>query len=637
MQNIAIAMLLLVGCVALASCKSGGGGLSVGGGESNSGSSGSTAPTVPLTETRAGKIYRQEIPVAATGDTMVVQVFEPTQLVAGQTYPLVLQGHGYGGSRETTAPDDSFIKRLIDAGYYVISIDERGFGESSGQVRVMDPEYEGQDLIAMLDWAENLPGLRRRANGQMMVGSYGGSYGGMYQVLLYSVDPLHRLRVMAPDITPHDLTYSLDPHNVVKSGWGLALIGGGELPLLGVVTGGNPLDLVTGLVDLLERANTRQDPAILEILLNAGLSNNFPVYGLSFMKYHSFAYFCDGQPAGSQAGFLIGRPDALSVPPTLPPPADVMLTQGFRDTLFNFNDGYNNYQCFKRIAATNQDGNGFGDVRLLTHQSGHILPLSVGTAGLEDPLDPFYAALTLPGFQDAGGKRACGSINLNDAQFAWFQEKLNGVAGAIDKVITTGDDVCLSLADDDAIGVEQVKVGGQSFAIDDSTPQLNSLLGLVGSLLGNAVRDNVLLADQLLYTVPESGGVIAGIPTLDLTMAGLTGAEQAMCTTDLVQIACDPILFLAIGHRPTGQTRWDIIDDQITPVRGFGEHKYNMNGIAERLQPGEQVALLIYAFNLQYPVTWSRDVLVPAMQISGSVQLPLLGPEDIDMTLAAVK
>src|SRR3546814_16308461 len=77
-------------------------------------------------------------------------------------------------------------------------------------------------------WAENLEGLRRRNNGEMMVGSYGGSYGGMYQVLLYAVDPKHRLRVLAPDLTPHDLTYSLDPHGVVKSGWRLALVPGGE-------------------------------------------------------------------------------------------------------------------------------------------------------------------------------------------------------------------------------------------------------------------------------------------------------------------------------------------------------------------------------------------------------------------------
>src|SRR3546814_3163824 len=84
-------------------------------------------------------------------------------------------------------------------------------------------------------WAENLEGLRRRNNGEMMVGSYGGSYGGMYQVLLYAVDPKHRLRVLAPDITPHDLTYSLDPNGVVKSGWGLALVAGGETSITQII------------------------------------------------------------------------------------------------------------------------------------------------------------------------------------------------------------------------------------------------------------------------------------------------------------------------------------------------------------------------------------------------------------------
>src|SRR3546814_2401370 len=75
---------------------------------------------------------------------------------------------------------------------------------------------------------------------------------------------------------------------------------------------------------------------------------------------------------------------------------------------------------------------------------------------------------------------------------------------------------------------------------------------------------------------------------LHVNIAGLTGAEQATCTTNLVQLACDPIYFLAIGHRPAGQARWDIIDDQITPVRGFGQHDLEMNGIAERLVRSEE-------------------------------------------------
>lgn len=577
-----------------------------------------SAPRVAVEQSRAGTIYRQEIPVAKTGDTLVVQVFEPTQLETGKTYPLVLQGHGYGGSRETTP--DAFIQKLRDAGYYVISIDERGFGESSGTVRVMDPDYDGYDLIAMLDWAENLPGLRRRANGEMMVGSYGGSYGGMYQLLLYAADPKHRLRVLAPDITPHDLTYSLNANGVVKSGWGLALIAGGELPLIGLATGGtSPVEAVGKVLELAQRGQLRQDPAIYEILLNAAISNRFTDSGQSFMRYHSLRYFCDGEPVAPQS-FVLAKPDTVDFAPTLPPAADVLLTQGFRDTLFNFNDGYHNYQCLKALG---------GDVRLLTHQSGHILPVSVQTLGLEQALDPFYAALTLPGFQDAGGTRSCGTMDLDEVQFAWFEEKLRGQSGAIDAALRSGTDFCLSLAEGDAIRTASVKQGGDSFAIDASTPQLNSLLGVVGSLLGNGVRDSLLLADQTLYTVPESGAVLAGIPKLSIDLQALLPGTQENCVSTTVQLGCDPILFFAIGHRPPGQTRWDLIDDQLTPVRGFGTHELDMTGIAERLAPGEEVALLIYAFHAQYPVTWSRDVLLPALKVSGSVQLPLLSGSEI--------
>ncbi|MGH8505264.1 MAG: CocE/NonD family hydrolase [Stenotrophobium sp.] len=590
-----------------------------------SGAASQGATQVPVTTSRDGKIYRQAITVAATGDTQVFQVFEPTHLVAGQTYPLVLQGHGYGGSRETTAPAGSMIARLRDAGYYVISIDERGFGESSGTVRVMDPDYEGQDLIAVLDWAEKLEGLRRHDDGRMVVGSYGGSYGGMYQFLLAGADPKHRLRVIAPDITPHDLTYALNENNVVKSGWGLALVGGGELPLLSLV-GGDPTAIAAALPGLLARVAagepTRQDPTVFETLIQAGLTNSFSTTGLNFFKYHSADYFCDGQQPGPQSFILpVSVPDTFLVPPTPFPKIDALITQGMPDTLFNFNNGYANYQCLKKMG---------GDVRLLSHQSGHILPLGVATVSpdLQTALEPFYAVLNPPEFQGPGGATACGSINVEDADFAWFQEKLQGIAGAADKVITTGSDICMSIADKDAIQVHDVKHGGQNFNINSSTPQLNSLLGVVGSLLGTDVRQ-ALLSVQPFYTAPAAGALVAGIPTMNVTMTGLTGLEQPSCTVPLGIGACDPILYLGIGYLPSGSSDWEPIDAQYTPIRGFGAHTGDMNGISIRLKPGDQLGLLIYAFTAQYPITWSRDLLVPAVTLSGSVQVPLLAPSDI--------
>jgi len=563
------------------------------------------APKVALTETRAGSETHIVLPSRVDGVDVSFQVFEPDNLIAGQTYPLVLEGHGYGGARQTERA--GFIARLTAAGYYVISIDERGFGEAGGTVRVMSPDQEGQDLVQILDWAEDLPGLRRRSNNEMYVGSYGGSYGGMYQFLLAGTDPKQRLRVIAPDITPHDLVYALNPNDVIKSGYVTALSAVGE------ASG------VTSLASGVLPSGTNQDAAIVETLVQGAATNSFPEAGRAFFGYHSVRYFCDGQPAMPQS-FLFAMPDPLQVPPRPFPAIDALITQGTRDTLFNFNDGFNNYNCLKARG---------GDVRFLSHESGHILPVSLSSVpGAEEGLDPFYAALTAPNFQDAAGARNCGSLVLNDVQFAWFEEKLQFKQGAIDAALPTGQSPCLSLGTDDAISVPQIKVGGTPFALAIDTPQFSSVLGIGGAVLGNGAREQ-LLADVPLTTIGAGGGVIAGVPTLDIELTGLSGLEMASCPAPIAIGGCDPILLLAIGHRKAGTTRWDQMDDQITPVRGFGKHSIRMNGVGERLAEGDELALLIYAFHAQFPITWSRDVLVPAVNVSGSIALPLLGAGDI--------
>lgn len=562
-------------------------------------------PKVAVTETRAGTEQQVVLPSKVDDADISFELFEPDNLVAGQSYPLVLQGHGYGGSRETARA--GFVARLTAAGYYVISIDQRGFGASGGTVRVMDPDFEGQDLVQILDWAEELPGLRRRSNGEMYVGSYGGSYGGMYQFLLAGTDPKQRLRVMAPDITPHDLVYALNPNNVIKSGWIAALTGVGEAS--GVTS------LQSGVMPM----GTNQDTAIIESLTQGVLTNIFPDPARAFFTYHSVKYFCEGKAAEPQA-FMFATPDPLAVAPRPFPALDVLITQGSRDGLFNFNEGFNNYNCLKERG---------GDVRFLTHESGHILPVSVTSVpGAEAGLDPLYDAVTVPNFEDTAGPRNCGSLVLDDVQFAWFEEKLQFKTGAIDAALPIGKSPCLSLATGDAISVPQVKVGGTPFAFALDTPQFNSVLGVGGSVLGNGAREQ-LLANVPLTTVAAGGGVIAGVPVLDIELTGLSGMETDTCAAPIAIGGCDPILFLAIGQRHAGQTRWDLIDDEITPVRGFGKHSLRMNGIGERLLEGDELALMVYGFHAQFPITWSRDVLVPAMSVQGSVALPLLAAGDI--------
>jgi ABC-2 type transport system ATP-binding protein len=594
-----IRLLACVLSLALAACGGSGGNddATLGGGTSGD----SSAPRVPVTETRAGTVYRQALASRVDGEPVVFQVFEPAQLQAGGVYPLVLHGNGYGDPRETVL--GGFIERLVNAGYYVISIDHRGLGEGGGVIRLQSPDFEGQDLVQILDWAEDLPGLKRRANGQMVVGSFGDSYGGLYQFLLAGTDPQHRLRVLAPDITPHDIVEVVNQNNVLKSTYALAVAAQGEIAQ---VQNGQ----------LFTRPGPGQDATVYETIVMAALTNQLGEPGRNFLRYHSPRYFCDGEPAGPQ-DFIIGTPDPRSVPPTPYEPMDVLLTQGVRDTFFNVNEALDNYRCLKAAG---------GDVRLLTHETGHILPVSITNVpgNLEEALDPFFDAITIPNFQDADriGRRFCGAINIDDVQFAWFEEKLSGKQGALAAVLPIGNQICLSLAVDDAITVPEVPQGGQEFPLDGSTPQLNSVLGVAGSVLGNGARE-ALLATQPLYTAPVGGAVIAGIPTMDIELSGLSGQEPADCPTPLSLAGCDPILFLGIGHRKAGTTRWDLIDDQLTPIRGFGAHSGDMSAIGERLAESDELALLIYGFHTQYSVTWSRDLLVPATNFRGSIRLPL--------------
>jgi ABC-2 type transport system ATP-binding protein len=223
-------------------------------------------------------------------------------------------------------------------------------------------------------------------------------------------------------------------------------------------------------------------------------------------------------------------------------------------------------------------------------------------------------------------------VNLNDLQFAWFEEKLKGLSGSVDSVLSTGSQICMSLGDDDAVAMPNIQRGGDAYALDASIPQFNAVLGLGGALLGSGERE-ALLATLPLYTAPAGGAVLAGIPMLDIEVAGLSGFELADCPAPIIQTGCDPILLLGMGHRKVGSARWDLVDDQLTPIRGFGSFAMEMTGVAERLNEGDELALLIYGFHAHYPVTWSRDVFVPAVNFSGSVELPIVA----DTLLTAVQ
>ncbi|HEV7734637.1 MAG TPA: CocE/NonD family hydrolase [Candidatus Binatia bacterium] len=262
------------------------------------------------------------MPSSVDGANIAFTVHEPTTFVEGRKYPLILEGHGYGGNRiaaaERPAPggSDTFA-RLLDAGYGIISVDQRGHGGSGGRIRILDPNFEGRDLVQIVDWAEGALSWLAYRDGNLLLGATGGSYGGGFQHILYAHDPQRRLDAIAPEITWHDLRSALFSGSVFKSFWAVALSAAGT-----ATPGG-------------------QDPEVTAGLIQGLTTNSLTQQQLDLLKASSLITQCE-------AGTL--------------PPIDALYWQSASDTLFNLNEAVHNAAC---VAALG------GDVRLLTKNGGH--------------------------------------------------------------------------------------------------------------------------------------------------------------------------------------------------------------------------------------------------------------------------
>ncbi len=151
-------------------------------------------------------------------------LFQPAGATADRRVPLIMHSHGWGGSRNQ---DPAAFDRFLDAGYGVLSYDQRGFGESGGQAYVENPRVEGHDVRGLIRLVAQQRWVRKDGPGDPRLGAIGGSYGGGYQFL----GAFESLRLkgtpvfdaLAPEITWNDLNRSLAPEGVVRSEWALAL------------------------------------------------------------------------------------------------------------------------------------------------------------------------------------------------------------------------------------------------------------------------------------------------------------------------------------------------------------------------------------------------------------------------------
>jgi ABC-2 type transport system ATP-binding protein len=389
----------------------------------------------------------------------------------GETYPLILHSHGWGGDRITpqdaaSNPDndvpnnfysvilDRQVKHLWDAGYAVISFDERGFGGSGGAARVMDPAYETRDAIALLDWAEDHLALSRDASGDPYVGSIGGSYGGGFQLMLATQDP--RLDAMVPGATWYDLPQSLVPNGVIKKLYDF------------------------GLCVSAVQAQRKLDPVVHQICLEAGhnpatrFEEDVSSSGVAFLGAHGMRHFQlrHEDPADS---FKMRKVDALFV-------------QGNRDVLFPVNQALANLRFLKSLG---------GDVRLLTNEHGHFIgpPLS-GQPG--------------PGWW------GCGPVDSTVALQAWFDAKLRGRTERLAEIPA----LCLSLDDSQAVMPGELPVADDRFTV--SIPA-TAVTGAQNDFGGQAPA-----FIPLGRPIAGDDHVLAGIPVADLTVTSLVPGAQSV-------------------------------------------------------------------------------------------------------------
>lgn len=486
-------------------------------------------------ESRVGESYDVMLSSAVDGASIAFTIHEPAELRVGQGYPLLLHSHGYSGSRINAASRaqdvESFEGRMLQSGYGILSLDERGHGESGGLIRVLDPDFEGQDWLQVLDWVEeNLAWVMTRRDEQgesdPVLGAYGGSYGGGFQHLIYRIDPKDRLDAISPMITWHDLNYSLYPNRVFKTYWAALLSAGGNAVANG------------------------QDPEV-NAGLALGLSANQLTAEQQFLLYrNSLAYNCDGH----------GR--ALR-------PIDALYAQSAGDTLFNLNEARDNLACVKALG---------GDVRFMAQPAGH----------------------------SGGAHSRCGALELSEARFAFFEEKLYLKAGAADAV----PQVCMH------IGME-----GDEGVILDAIPVANESAYTAtvetSNLLLHEAQDQVLGAVNLDLGLEAGPGgeLLVGIPSIDIAITdpalGLAGQG-------------DPILFVALGRSRDGGATYAPVMDQVTPFRGYGLFTDELVGVSIRLDEGDRLGLILMpSHSGQYPGSGS-DLPTP-VNVRATLRLPLIG------------
>lgn len=191
--------------------------------------------------------------ISSDGTAIYVHFFPARNVAPGTPAPTILNGPGLGLPGETNplAVDNPFLPHqvigmgtLLDGGYNVVTWDPRGEWGSHGRLEIDHPEFEGQDMKAIISFIAEQPEAELD-NEELLdprIGMVGVSYGGGIQLVTAAIDK--RVDAIVPTIAWNDLNTALAKNGAPKTSWGLEL--GAALLLTGARTDRNIFPALIG-------------------------------------------------------------------------------------------------------------------------------------------------------------------------------------------------------------------------------------------------------------------------------------------------------------------------------------------------------------------------------------------------------
>ena len=172
---------------------------------------GTTDPGLSCTETSGMRQCTGFLASDADGTLLDVTLQIP--VTAPQPVPLVVLIHGYAGSKSSSG---DMVQPLLAEGYAVLRYSTRGFGDSWGQVNMVDVHAEVADLRSMIAQVVDVPDYHLNADAVAVTGaSYGGGHSWLAGLRPTFVTPngaTVRIRTIVPIAAWSDLLYSLIPN-----------------------------------------------------------------------------------------------------------------------------------------------------------------------------------------------------------------------------------------------------------------------------------------------------------------------------------------------------------------------------------------------------------------------------------------